>query len=136
MRLSELDIKDKNVLGTKPPSITGEMFVVISEKTGTLSGYRIFCDQTTPLDIYNEYIIDLQEVMVSLELTADIKDHTERLFYGGSSVRETVARIMVELFSNDLATEKFAVTVHNNYIHHSTLLSKPCFHLVQLSILC
>ena len=44
---------------------TGEMFVVISGKTGTLSGYRIFRDRTNPLDIYNEYIIDLQEVKVS-----------------------------------------------------------------------
>ena len=81
------------------------MFVVISGKTGTLSGYSIFRDRTNPLDIYNEYIIDLQEVKVSLELTADIQVHIERLFYGGSSVRETVARIMIELFSNDLAIQ-------------------------------
>ena len=31
--------------------------------------------------------------------------------------------------------EEFAVKVHNNYTPHSTLLSMPCFHLVQLSLL-
>ena len=39
---------------------------------------------------------------VTLELTADIQDHIERLLFRESSVRETVARIMVEVFTNDL----------------------------------
>ena len=42
---------------------------------------------------------------VILELTAGVQDHIEGRLFGGSSVRETVARIMVKLFSNDLAIQ-------------------------------
>ena len=52
--------------------------------------------------IYKKFRIRRQ---VILELTASIQDHIEGRRFGGSSVRETVARIMVELFSNDLAIQ-------------------------------
>ena len=40
-----------------------------------------------------------------MELSVGIQDHIEGRLFGGSSTRETVARIMVEVFSNDLAIQ-------------------------------
>ena len=80
------------------------------------------------LMLMDHIIVTFHAISLDLLCTDD-----EEVVWNAETARPCVQHAHALLAESN--QEEFAVKVHNNYTHHSTLLSKPCFHLVQLNII-